>query len=154
MYVYVTFKLLQGSWEKKLIDRVHNTRDRKRSGTNDGLTTPPAKRGQPRVLTVLSRYPPLSMEGDIDVERNEQAISQEIGRETPRKDILLPLLRQTFTSRREYILSDSDSTIAVILQKYPALAFRSVVSHLLVHDFTWTSPFVCTSKPPLLFVLP
>ena len=117
---------------------MHNTRDRKRSGLNDTTSTPPAKRGRPKIDTMLSRYPPINPEDDVDevaLQRNEQALSKEIERETPRKEVVLPLMKHTFSSRREYILSESsDLTLEELLQKYPALAFPFAVSHLFFNS--------------------
>ena len=87
--------------------------------------------GRPKIDTMLSRYPPNNLEDDIDevaLHRNEQALSKEI-EETPRKDVVLPLMKHTFSSCREYILSESsDLTLEELLQKYPALAFPFAVS--------------------------
>ena len=56
---------MQGSWEKKIIDRIHNTR--KRSAVmSDASEHSPAKRGRPKINTVLSRYPPIRQDLDGD----------------------------------------------------------------------------------------
>ena len=98
----------------------------------DSTSTPPAKRGRPKINTVLSRYPPINPD-DIDeaaLQRNEQALSKELERGTPRKEVVLPLMNHTFSSRREYILSESsDLTLEELLHKYPPLAFPYAVSH-------------------------
>ena len=54
--------LPQGSWEKKIIERVHNVNAtlKKRPASDDGDSTPKPKRGRPRQHSmVLTRYPPL-----------------------------------------------------------------------------------------------
>ena len=44
---------------------------------------------------------------------------------------MLPLMKHTFSSHQEYILSkSSDLTLEELLQKYPALGFPFAVSHL------------------------
>lgn len=128
MTIFFVF-VLQGSWEKKIIERVSNA-SRKRSADQE-TPSPKAKRGRPK-LTVLSRYPPLRGTGgidDIEEERNVAALQKEMDRENPRKDIILPLLKETFTSRRQHILGDSDDLSATtILETYKPLSLPFVVS--------------------------
>ena len=66
---------------------------------------------------------------DIEEERNVAALQKEMDRENPRKDIILPLLKETFTSRRQHILGDSDDLSATtILETYKPLSLPFVVS--------------------------
>ena len=124
--------LFQGSWEKKIIERVSNA-SRKRSANQD-TPSPKAKRGRPKV-NVLSRYPPLRGTGGIDdvaEERNLAALQKEMDRENPRKDIILPLLKETFASRRQHILGDSDDlSVTAILETYKPLSLPFAVSSVL-----------------------
>ena len=134
--------LIQGSWEKKIVERVHNVRSasaRKRpSAENEGCT--PHKKGRPKASPTLSRYPPLADMGNDEVSnaRNLQMLCREMERDKPRRDTVLSLMRQTFTSRREYVLSESsDISVAAILQLHQALSLPYVVSintkvHVLV----------------------
>ena len=91
------------------------------SSDSDADGSPKAKRGRPKVSQVLTRYPPLRDTDDdqIAVERNI-IISKELEKESPRKEILLSLVRQTFGARRQQILAESEATTATaLLQDYP-----------------------------------
>ena len=61
-----------GSWEKKLIEKVHNTKARNPKRALEDQETPKAKRGRPKMSSVLTRYPPLKddLNDDISIERH------------------------------------------------------------------------------------
>lgn len=114
------------------MDRVYNvekTRKRARTGPNtaeDGTCTA-KKRGRPKRSSDLeSRYPLIQLRDDASAQQHVQAISVEMEREKPRKDILLPLMKSTFGVRRQYILS-SDDCVFTKLDKYPALKMPALV---------------------------
>lgn len=139
---------MQGSWEKKIIERVSNA-SRKRSANRDKCTpSPKAKRGRPK-LTVLSRYPPLRGTSSIDnvaEERNVAALNKEMDRENPRKDIILPLLKETFASRRQQILGDSDDlSVTTILETHKPLSLSFAVSSMFLryHHFPQSLAILC-----------
>lgn len=85
--------LSQGSWEKKIIERVHNVNATlKRPLSDDGDGTPKPKRGRPRQQSmVLTRYPPLRDTADdfVTTSRNIAALQKELERDSPREDILI-----------------------------------------------------------------
>ena len=124
----------QGSWEKKLIERVHNVRSaqvRKRPPPDGDASTP--KKGRPKSSAILGRYPTLEVNdiGNDDVAnaRNLNLLQKELERDKPRKETILPLLRHTFVSRRDYILSEvEDINVARILTIHQALQLPYVVS--------------------------
>ena len=123
----------QGSWEKKLIDRVHNMRSSLKRSVGEDAAASPCKRGRPKGTLLLNRYPPVRVEGDyvdsVTNERNMKALVKELERDHPRKDHILPLLKHTYTSRREDILAESvDVTVTLLITKYPALCFPYAVS--------------------------
>ena len=60
---------------------------------------------------------------------NLEAVVKELERELPRKDVILPLMKRLFSSRRHFILNDAVS-VAETLLKYPALKLPFVVSLL------------------------
>lgn len=127
-YLHCCF--LKGSWEKKLIDRVHNTKGsakRKAVGKPEGSREP--KRGRPRMSQTLLRYPPISVSSidECTVEAHIQKIKAEMERQSPRKQILLPLMEHTFVSRRELILSDNGISISELLSTYSCLKLYPVV---------------------------
>lgn len=124
MYYHVTL-YFQGSWVKKIMDRVYNIeKSRKRKTTLD-LDETPRKRGRPK-RSLDIRYPSITP-GDASVQQQQvQAISKELEKEKPRKDILLPLMKTTFYARRQYILANDDSVITK-LEKFPALRMPPLV---------------------------
>lgn len=119
---------LQASWEKKLIEKVHNLRscskNKRPLSETDTDSSPKAKRGRPKVSQVLSRYPPLQDTGDDEVTlmRNNNLIEKELDKERPRKEILLSLVRQTYSARRQKILTESEeATATALLNEFPVL---------------------------------
>ena len=59
------------------------------------------------------------------------ALQKEMDRENPRKDIILPLLKETFPSRRQHILGDSDDlSVTTILETYKPLSLPFAVSSM------------------------
>ena len=104
----------------------------KRSAGEDAGASP-CKRGRPKGSTLLNRYPPVRVEDNyadsVATERNMKALKKELERDHPRKDHILPLLKHTYSSRREDILAESmDVTVTDLLAKYPALCFAYAVS--------------------------
>ena len=121
---------MQGSWGQKLIDRIYNVekgRKRKERENSEEHTTP--KRGRPKKnVSIHSRYPAVELEGDeITYKRNCTAIMKECEKNKPRKDIILPLLKETYSYRRSYILHDAISAMDV-LHKFPPLNKTYAVS--------------------------
>lgn len=91
---------------------------KKRPLSDDGDSTPKPKRGRPRQQSlVLTRYPPLRDTADdsVTILRNIAALQKELERDSPRKDSVLSLCRQTFSKRREEILVDSGEVDATTL---------------------------------------
>ena len=121
------YNFTQGSWEKKLIERVHNVAKagRKRSTTS---AVPPAKRGRPKSDNpILKRYPPLRMTEEID-ENDVQALQVELAKDKPRKDVVLPLIKNTFAERRQYVLSTQVS-IADVTERYKSFLLPYAVGY-------------------------
>ena len=108
---------------------MHNLKAKKRA-TSDSDSTPKAKRGRPRVSLVLTRYPPVRDTGDDDiaVQRNTQLLIKEVQKDRPRKEVVCSLAHQTYSSRRQKILSSSDPMgVAHLLQEYPFLKKTYIV---------------------------
>ena len=100
---------------------MHNLKAKKRAAS-DCEGTPKAKRGRPKLSLALTRYPPLRDTGDDDitVQRNLQLLIKEVQKDRPRKEIVCSLARQTYSSRRQKIISTSEEmSISFILQQYP-----------------------------------
>ena len=113
-----------------MIEKMHNLKGKKRA-CSDTDSTPKAKRGRPKVSLALTRYPPVKDTGDDDitVQHNMQLINKEVQKDRPRKEIILSLARQTYSTRRQRILSGSDElSVAVLLQEYCFLKKTYIVS--------------------------
>ncbi len=118
------------------MERVHNVRSanaRKRPPTDESDETP-CRKGRPKMSAVLSRYPPIPDVGNDDIShaRNIKLLQKEMERDKPRKETVLSLLKQTFTSRREYILSEAeDVTATTILKEHQALSLPYAVGKVI-----------------------
>ena len=88
--------------------------------------TPKAKRGQPKLSLALTRYPPLRETGDDEI--TAQLLIKEVQKDRPRKEVVCSLARQTYSTRRQKIISTSDEiSISLILQEYPFLKKTYIV---------------------------
>ena len=118
---------------------MHNVRSacaKKRPPIEDGQGTP-VKRGRPKGLSLLNRYPPLpeGVSDDASNQRNITALQKEMEKEKPRKDVVLSLLNQTFATCREEIVSNSgDVTVTSILSTYKALTLPYAVCVCAVYN--------------------
>jgi len=126
----------QGSWEKRIIERVHNSRKRAASDCDDptDTSTPKAKRGRPKMQSVLNRYPPLTLHEDPDG-TSQDALDKQLERPTPKKESVLPLQRKTFAVRRRFILSESGTmSVTSVLQRHKVLSVPFAVSACIIID--------------------
>jgi len=118
---------VHGSWTKKLTESTIPE-----TSENADDETPPAKRGRPKLQCVLARYPPIQHADDSNDEvansRNLDALRKEMERDKPRKEFVLSLMRQTFITRREDILADTNASVSTILEKQSALLLPFAVS--------------------------
>ena len=81
---------------------------------------------------LMKRYPPRVHDDPVEdgetIKRHLSAMVTEMEKKKPREIVLLPLLKQTYSTRRDYITSDERSSVAEILKEYPALYLPSAVS--------------------------
>ena len=124
--------LFQGSWEKKLIEKIHNLRPKAKRPLDDA-ETPKAKRGRPKVSQVLTRYPPRNdtCDDDTALERSKQFIAKELEKERPRKDVVLTLARQTYMDRWAAILSECDTSASQFIEDFKELKKPYVVCKIV-----------------------
>ena len=117
----------QGSWEKKLIERVHNVaKTGKRGPIDEAELESRPKRGRPKsVHSLLYRYPPVNAEV-TGSEEDEEALQKEAGNEKPRKEMVLTLQKRTFSCRRSAILSEPGA-ISTLLGKFKCFSLTYVV---------------------------
>ena len=78
-------------------------------------SAPSPKRGRPRKDTLLERYPTVctSDTSSSGVSESQRALDRELEKETPRKDLVLPLLRSTFPSRRPLIVQAASKKVSI-----------------------------------------
>ena len=68
--------VMYGSWEKKILERIHNVTNvnLKRELVGSEEEAPVAKRGRPKQVAKITRYPPLKDTGegddDVTIQRN------------------------------------------------------------------------------------
>jgi hypothetical protein len=92
-----------------------------------------AKRGRPKQVAKITRYPPLKDTGegddDVTIQRNYDKLQKELAEKNPKKEIVLALARQIFSYRRKYVLSEDNSISATqLLVKFRELGKVYVVS--------------------------
>lgn len=116
----------QASWEQKLIDRVYNVEKGHRKRTNDEPCRPSKKRKKGS-----DRYPPLShynLSDEATQSRNYAAMTKELEKPRPRKDVLMEMMKLTFPHRRQQILSDDCESAQEVIDNFPALSYPDIVS--------------------------
>ena len=119
-----------------MLERLRNVR--KRSRTDSDCIVAPKKSKTSLKQSLMKRYPPClhtSREDDETIKKHLAAMASEMGKKKPREVVLLPLLKQTYSTRRDYITSTDRCGIAEILVEYPALHVPKAVSgsaHTLV----------------------
>ena len=100
-------------------ERVYNVeKGRKKRERSDDDATPQPKQGRPKKgASITFRYPPISSNDEVDeiaVTRSHTALMKELAKDKPRKDVVLPLLKDTFTYRRSFIMYDARSVAEVL----------------------------------------
>ena len=91
MYYYVSKLQLycQGSWEKNIIERLHNVKASQRKRHLSDSSTPKAKRGRPKQQSLLlTRYPPLTdtASDDVVTSRDIDALHKELEKSNTQKE--------------------------------------------------------------------
>lgn len=70
------------------------------------MSDTPAKRGRPKKDALLERYPECNPAGASSpvVGESQKALDKELEKDTPRKDVILPLVKNTFPYRRPLVV--------------------------------------------------
>ena len=132
---------LKGSWEKKLIERVHNVHSSRASKwpsstCSFGDDEAPCKKGWPAAAKLMSHYPPLfNIDDDIWPKRNKKLLHKEMEKDRAKikMEMILSLIKQCYAHRHESITSEKeDVTVAHILSNYPAFTLPHTVSPMLL----------------------
>lgn len=117
--LFNTYRVLGRSWLRKCTTL--------RQG-NELLAT--AKQGRPKDAIHQWRIQEMI---DITVQSNLQLMNKEMQKDKPRKDVILSLARQTYSSRRQSILSRSnDLSVVLLLQEYCILKKTYVVNAVCI----------------------
>lgn len=121
---------MQASWYEKLLERLRNIR--KRSKSDDLPMTKKAKGTSSVKQALIKRYPVrVHDDREEDAESIQQHISamvSEMSKKKPREHVVLPLLKSTYSTRRNFVTSADRADVTEILKEYPALHFPSAVS--------------------------
>lgn len=125
-----------------MITRVRNVikRDKVRM-PNSEAGLPDAKRKKSSIVKgkalLLRRYPvgvDVSVEDQDSLDVHRKALSDELAKSKPRDSVLLPLCKSTYHERRLFIQNEATS-VKQIIEKYPALSRRSIVSNYVAEIF-------------------
>lgn len=161
--LYLFHMQIQGSWEKKLIEKVmHNAywKQHKRNADEDDSSdsnTLKRKRGRPSTSQMLTRYPPLRDTGEDETanERNRQQLQRELEKDRPRKETILLLAGQTFKTRHSEILDESkEISASSILSKYNEIEKPYVVCKLTLCKLTQTKVVLTFSMMYIIHFVP
>lgn len=141
VYVHVYFSGLLGEANNY---NMRSTFARKRMANDEGESSP-VKRGRPKGCSIFSRYPPVNedVNDEASSDRNIKALKKEMEREKPRKECVLSLLRHTFSSRREDILSNCDISVTTLLAEHKALNYPYAVCGCVIYTQTELCMHVC-----------
>ena len=133
---------------KKIIERINNSKARKRSIIQRDGCDPPStspKRGRPKISAIMGRYPSIQLNyaDESTIERDLAKLKQEVHKSNPSKSVVVPLMKQTFSHTREFILSGLDC-LYTILQLHPELKLLYGVSYCCTSCMSSQSLSLCT----------
>lgn len=120
-----------------MITRVRNVVKRDRAKQPNSAVEPGAKKKKSPLAKgkelLLRRYPvvgiEVAMEDHDSLDAHRKALSAELGKSKPRDSVLLPLFKAIYHERRLFIQNDATS-VKQIIEIYPALSRRAIVSRL------------------------
>ena len=113
---------------------MRNLQKRSNSKVSDEGDVPASKKGKGRTFcqTLLKRCPLQLHEDTIEDEESVQqhisSMTAEMSKKRPRDHVVLPLLKSTYSTRRDFIISDDRSDNQEILNLFPAAVI------VLMHD--------------------
>lgn len=104
---------------------------RKRQLEKDDTPVPAPKRGRPKRDALLERYPSLNPPSACT--ESQKALDKELEKETPRKDIVLPLVNSTFHYRRPLVVQSAVKNVPIhrLLTQHKCLRLIYVVRQCL-----------------------
>ena len=118
--------LYRAHGKKKLIERVHNVAKagQKRSSEQSSAVN----HGRPKHEDhILARYPPMQYVADDVDEDKLKALQVELERVKPRRDIIVLLYKDTFTERRQFVLSAQVISVDDLIKRYKGFTLPYVV---------------------------
>ena len=83
------------------------------------------------------------------IQQHTSAMVAEMSKKKPREHVILPLLKSTFSARRDYVTSTDRTDVREILEEYPALHLPSAVSKV---QFCCSFHILCISVYDLIFL--
>ena len=131
-----------------MITRVRNVfkRDKIKKPDLNGMETLESKRRKTSMKgkeQLLSRYPvgiEVSVEDTDSADIHKKAISDELAKSKPRDSVLLPLFKSLYHERRLFIQNEATS-VKQILEMYPALYRRAIVSYYCSKNNNYSNLF-------------
>ena len=100
-----------------MIERANNVAkpERKRQAEMSDTPIPPPKRGRPKKDALLERYPQYSPSdaSSLAVSESQKALDKELEKETPRKDLVLPMVKTTFAYRRPLVVQAASQKVSI-----------------------------------------
>ena len=124
-----------------MIERANNAAKPglKRQSEMSDTPAPPPKRGRPKKDALLERYPELitSEASSSGVSESQKALAKELEKETPRKDLVLPLVRTTFPYRRPLVVQAAADKVSIqtLIGEHKCLTLPYAVSVILDYAF-------------------
>lgn len=81
----------------------------------------------------MDRYPPIThLSDEATHHRNTAALEKELEKAKPRKEVLLELMKATFSRRREQILSGENLFVKEMMENYSAFSYPDIVSTCII----------------------
>ena len=97
----------------------------------------PNQAGSPQKASLEYRYPPThdnSAQDPTVEKRNLEALSKEREKSKPRKEIVLPLMKSCFFSRRQYVMNDAQSVNSWILDTFTQRVWAPPLMEVLLYS--------------------
>ena len=126
-----------------MIERANNAAkpERKRQAEMSDTPIPPSKRGRPKKDALLERYPEYtpSEASSKAVSESQKALDKELEKETPRKDLVVPMVKTTFPYRRPLVVQAASQKVSIqsLIEEHKCLKLPYAVSMMLRIWILW-----------------
>ena len=111
------------------MERIRNLRKRRVKSGDETPNTKSKRRVDTTSQNLVKRYPPRqhNLIDENTLKQHQKLMNAEMMKKKPREVILLPLLLQTYSSRRDFIVSSDRTSVREILDEYPGLRLAMAV---------------------------